>query len=52
MTNKILDYDEGTKLIIMAPVAHGEKGTHKELLERLQKEGYVRLNPKIARKEF
>ena len=26
MTNKILEYPEGTKLIIMAPVIHGEKG--------------------------
>ena len=43
MTNKILEYPEGTKLIIMAPITHGEKGTHKDLLERLQKEGYVRL---------
>ena len=27
----------------MAPVAHGEKGTHKDLLEDLRKEGYVRV---------
>ena len=44
MTNKILEYPEGTKLIVMAPVVHGEKGTHKDLLESLQKEGYVRIN--------
>ena len=44
MTNKILEYPEGTKLIVMAPVAHGEKGTQKDLLETLQKEGYVRVN--------
>jgi len=43
MTNKILEYDIGTRLIIMAPVVHGEKGTHKELLENFQKEGYVRV---------
>ncbi len=43
MTNKILDYEEGTRLIIMAPVVHGEKGTQKDLLETLQKEGYVRI---------
>ena len=28
----------------MAPVVHGEKGTQKDLLETLQKEGYVRVN--------
>ena len=43
MTNKVLEYDEGTRLIIMAPVVHGEKGTQKDLLETLQKEGYVRV---------
>ncbi len=43
MANKILEYPIGTKLIILSPVAYGEKGTHKELLENLQKEGYVRV---------
>lgn len=43
MTNKILKYPEGTKLIIMAPVVHGEKGEHKDLLEKLRKDGYVRV---------
>ena len=42
MTNKILEYPEGTKIIIMAPVVHGEKGEHKDLLEKLRKDGYVR----------
>ena len=43
MANKILEYPIGTKLIILSPVAYGEKGTHKDLLENLQKEGYVRV---------
>ena len=43
MTDKVLEYGDGTKIIIMAPVVHGEKGTHKELLEKLRKEGYVRV---------
>lgn len=43
MTNKLLDYPEGTKMEIMAPVIHGEKGSHKELLENLRKDGYVRV---------
>ena len=34
MTNKLLEYPVGT---------HGEKGTHKELLESLRKDGYVRV---------
>ena len=43
MTNKVLEYEEGTKIIIMAPVVHGEKGTQKDLLESLRKEGYIRV---------
>ena len=43
MTNKVLGYEEGSRIIIMSPVVHGEKGTHKDLLERLQKDGYVRV---------
>ena len=43
MTNKVLEYPLGTKLIILSPVVHGEKGTHKETLDKLRKEGYVRV---------
>ena len=43
MTNKVLEYPEGTKIIIMAPVVHGEKGTQKDLLDTLRKEGYIRV---------
>ena len=43
MTNKILEREEGTKLVIMAPVVHGEKGTHKDLLDDLRKQGFVRV---------
>ena len=42
MTNKVLEYEVGTKIEIMAPVVHGEKGTQKDLLEELRKEGFVR----------
>lgn len=43
MANKILEYEEGTKIIIMAPVAYREKGTHKDLLDTLRREGYIRV---------
>jgi len=43
MTNKIMEYPTGTKLVIMSPVVHGEKGTHKDLLDDLRKDGYVRV---------
>ena len=43
MVNKLLEYKEGTKMIIMSPVVHGEKGTHKELLDKLRADGYARI---------
>ncbi len=43
MTNKIMEYPLGTKMIIMSPVVHGEKGTHKDVFDNLRKEGYVRV---------
>ena len=42
MRNKIMEIDEGSKIMIMSPVVKGEKGTHKELLDKLLKDGYVR----------
>ena len=43
MTNKILNYEENTKIIVLSPVIEGKKGTFKDLLEDLKKEGYVRI---------
>lgn len=42
MTNKVLEIQSGTKIMVMAPVVKGEKGTHKETLEQLRKDGYIR----------
>lgn len=44
MTTQIMNQEDGTKLIIMSPVAYGEKGTFKELLDNLRKDGYARVN--------
>ena len=43
MTNKVLEFETGTKIRILSPVVHGEKGTQKDLLEHLKKDGYVRV---------
>ena len=43
MTNKVLDLEVGTKIEILAPVVHGEKGTHKDLFENLRTEGFSRV---------
>ena len=43
MTNQILKLEEGTKIRVLSPVVHGDKGTHKDLILKLQREGYVRV---------
>jgi len=43
MTNKVMDLEDGVKLEILSPVVHGEKGTHKELLDSLLKNGFSRV---------
>ena len=43
MVNKIMDFNEGTKIEIMAPIARGEKGTFKDLFEDLRKDGDSRI---------
>ena len=43
MTNQVLELESNTKIRILSPVVHGEKGTHKDLLENLKKDGYVRI---------
>ena len=43
MTNKIMSYEEGTKVIVMAPVIVRSKGKHEKTLELLRKEGFARV---------
>ncbi len=43
MTNQILKLDIGTKIRVLSPVIYGEKGTQKDLLDDLRKDGYVRV---------
>jgi excinuclease ABC subunit A len=43
MTNRVLEFKIDTKIRILAPVIHGQKGTHKDLFEKLRKEGFSRV---------
>ena len=43
ITDKVLEYEERTKIQILAPMVRGAKGTHKKLLEDVKKEGFVRV---------
>ena len=43
MTNKVMELERESKIIIESPVVEGKKGTHKDLLEDLRKDGYARV---------
>ncbi len=43
IVDSIMELPERTKLMVLAPVVRGRKGTHEKLLERVRKAGYVRI---------
>lgn len=43
MVDKVLAMPEGTKLLLLAPIARGKKGEYKKEIENLRKQGYQRL---------
>jgi len=49
MVNSLTRQPEGTRVVLLAPLVEGKKGEHRELLENLRKEGFVRvrINGKI-----
>ena len=43
MVDTIMGFEEGTKLMVMAPVVRQRKGTHEKIIERIKKEGFTRV---------
>ncbi|GGE81628.1 excinuclease ABC subunit UvrA [Priestia taiwanensis] len=43
MVDRILEYEERTKIQVLAPIVSGRKGTHVKVLEDIKKQGYVRV---------
>lgn len=43
MTDQVFAYPEGTKIQLLSPVVHHEKGTHKEVLDKIRQNGFTRL---------
>lgn len=43
IVDKILAYPSGTKIILLAPVIKNEKGEFRDVIERLAREGFVRI---------
>ena len=43
MVNSLLGLEEGTKVILLAPLVKDRKGRHEQVLARIKKEGFVRI---------
>lgn len=43
IVEKILSWDEGTRIQILSPVVRGRKGEYKKLLDNLRKDGFLRV---------
>ncbi|GAB2026406.1 excinuclease ABC subunit UvrA [Lactovum odontotermitis] len=43
IVNRILELPFGQKLQILSPIVRGKKGRHEKVIERIQREGYVRV---------
>lgn len=43
VVDRVTEFPEGTKILVIAPVIRARKGEHKAVLERVRKEGYVRV---------
>ncbi len=43
IVDSVLSFEEGTRLMVLAPLVRGKKGEHKEIIEQARREGFVRL---------
>lgn len=43
VVDRVMELEDGSKILIIAPVVRARKGEHKNVLERIRKEGYVRV---------
>src|SRR5436190_11391107 len=39
----LMDWPDGIKIALLAPLVRGKKGTHKDIFDRVRREGYVRV---------
>jgi len=42
MVDQVMELEDGARLMVMAPVMKQKKGSHKDLLEKLRKDGFIR----------
>ena len=43
IVDRVLEVEDGTKMLIMAPIVRSQKGTHEKTLSGLRKDGFVRV---------
>ena len=43
MIDTVDRFEDGSRLQVLSPIMKNKKGTHKDLFEKLRKEGYVRI---------
>ena len=43
IVDQIMEYEEGSKIVILSPIARLKKGTFKDTFEKLLKEGFIRV---------
>ena len=43
MTDVVMAYPEGSKIQLLSPIVHAEKGTQKDVLEKIRKDGFNRV---------
>ncbi len=43
IVDKIMELEDGTRLQLLAPIVRGRKGEHQKILEKVKKEGFVRV---------
>ncbi|MHC1734677.1 MAG: excinuclease ABC subunit UvrA [Erysipelotrichaceae bacterium] len=43
MVDRVMSSEDGSRLNILAPIERQEKGTHKDVFEKLRKDGYIRV---------
>ena len=43
IVDSVLTFDEGTRIMVLAPLVQGKKGEHKDIIDEARTEGFVRL---------
>lgn len=44
MVDRVMELEERTRILLLAPIIKGKKGEHKKLLENIKKQGFSRVN--------